>query len=107
MGMGTLRRNELYESCKALGIKEECIVIQKHSSMPDSMKTRWPAELIASLILNHVEMYDIDTLITFDKHGVSRHLNHCSIYYAVANLSLEKRLPSSKYKSRTNLFLVY
>lgn len=94
-GVGKTRKKELYDSCRVLGIEEECVIIQKHSMLPDSMFQKWPAELIASLIVNHVETYDIDTVVSFDKHGISRHVNHCSIYYAIANLSLEKKLPSS------------
>lgn len=57
------------------------------------MKTKWPIEIVSNLILHHVEVYEIDTLITFDRQGVSKHLNHTSIYYAIAQLVLEKRLP--------------
>ncbi|KAF5280725.1 hypothetical protein FQA39_LY18008, partial [Lamprigera yunnana] len=93
-GMGCVRKKELYESCKVLGVDESCIVIQNHSLLPDSMKSKWPVDLIARLILDHIERYSIDTIITFDKHGVSRHLNHCSIYYAITYLITEGNLPS-------------
>ncbi|XP_017781954.1 PREDICTED: N-acetylglucosaminyl-phosphatidylinositol de-N-acetylase [Nicrophorus vespilloides] len=94
-GMGTIRKRELYAACKVLGIKEECIIVQNHSYLPDSMSVKWPAEIAAQLILHQVALYDIDTLITFDKHGISRHLNHCSLYFAVAHLSTTKQLPNS------------
>lgn len=96
--MGTIRKNELYESCKSLGILEENIIVHNHTLMPDSMEEKWPPEVVAKEILKHVEVFDIDTIITFDKEGVSHHLNHCSLYYAVAHLSLEKKLPQSKIK---------
>lgn len=109
-GYGNIRKNELFASCKILGIDESSITIIKHSLLPDSMARVWPAELIAGLISNQVEMYDIDTVITFDKGGVSKHVNHTSIYYAVANLTLEKKLPESKcisYIEYTNDMLNY
>lgn len=95
-GMGKIRKNELYSSCKVLGIDEGRVIITRHSSLPDCKGAKWPIELISHLILYQVELYNIDTLITFDKHGVSRHLNHCSIYHAMVHLILEKKLPSCK-----------
>lgn len=94
-GMEKTRKKELYESCKTLGVDEGCIFVYNHTLLPDCMKTRWPADLVSQMILQQVEAYDIDTLITFDKHGISRHQNHCSIYYALAHLMLEKKLPKS------------
>lgn len=34
---------------------------------------------------------------TFDIGGVSGHLNHISIFYAFARMSLKKRVPPCKY----------
>ncbi|KAJ3652086.1 hypothetical protein Zmor_018082 [Zophobas morio] len=93
-GMGRTRKKELYKACQVLGIDEGSIVVYNHSNMPDQMGVMWPIELVSKLILNQIETYSINTLITFDKHGVSNHMNHCSIYYAIAHLSLEKKLPS-------------
>ncbi|KRT78966.1 hypothetical protein AMK59_8031 [Oryctes borbonicus] len=92
-GMDKVRKRELYEACKVLGINEGSVMIYNHTLMPDSHSDKWPAELLGQLILRQVEVYDIDTLITFDKHGISRHSNHCSIYYAIAHLSIERSLP--------------
>ncbi|XP_044260294.1 N-acetylglucosaminyl-phosphatidylinositol de-N-acetylase [Tribolium madens] len=88
-----VRKQELYKSCRMLGIDDSCITVCNHTNLPDRMGAKWPIELVAKLILNHVESHNIDTLVTFDKHGVSYHLNHCSIYYAIAHLSIEKKLP--------------
>lgn len=91
--MGKIRKNEFYESCKVLGIDEGCVFVHNHTALPDCIKTKWPIEVVANLVLHHVEVYGIDTLIAFDRQGVSKHLNHTSIYYAIAQLVLEKRLP--------------
>lgn len=91
--MEKTRKKELYNSCKTLGVDESCIIVHNHTLLPDCMKTRWPIDLVSQMILQQVSTYDIDTLITFDKHGISRHQNHCSIYYAMVNLMLEKKLP--------------
>lgn len=91
--MGKVRKKELYDACKVLGIRDECITLQSHTKLPDAMDTRWPAEIVAQIVSHHLQSLGIDTLITFDKHGVSRHLNHCSIYYAIALLSTANKLP--------------
>lgn len=97
-GMGKIRKNELYKACRVLGIREENIIIQNHTLLPDAMDVNWPIDLVSQIVLHQVETYDIDTLLTFDRHGVSRHLNHCSIYYAIANLCMNKQLPTGKVR---------
>ncbi|KAG5886549.1 hypothetical protein JTB14_012767 [Gonioctena quinquepunctata] len=70
-GMGSVRKKELY----------------------NSLDERWPIEVVSQLISHYVEALSITTLVTFDRYGVSKHNNHTSIYYAVANLILEGNLP--------------
>ena len=38
--------------------------------------------------------FQVDTVLTFDRHGVSGHKNHASIYNAMAYLHLEGKLPT-------------
>lgn len=95
-GQGKQRKTELFNACRVLGIEEQNVCIYNCSVLPDDPKTRWREDVIAQIILKKVESLEIDTLITFDKHGVSRHSNHCSIYYAVAYLSIEKKIPDCK-----------
>ncbi|KAJ8921277.1 hypothetical protein NQ315_013749 [Exocentrus adspersus] len=92
-GMGSKRKKELYSSCKILGIPEGNILIHNHTNLPDAMDVRWPTELVSQLVSNQVDSLNITTLITFDRYGVSRHCNHCCIYYGVANLILDRKLP--------------
>lgn len=93
-GQGQVRVEELWRACEVLGVPASHICVYKCTVLPDDPTVRWREDVIAQLVLQHVESLDIDTLVTFDKHGVSRHPNHCSIYYAVAYLSMEKRLPA-------------
>lgn len=95
-GMGKTRKRELYNACNVLGIREENIMIHNHTNMPDCIKTPWPTELVAKIVLKQIEQYSIDTVITFDKYGISRHPNHSSIYYAIAYLFVETTLPIGK-----------
>lgn len=92
-GMGMVRKAELFESCRVLGIDQSNVIVRYHTLMPDTLDMPWPEELVARQVLGTVHQYDIDTIITFDRHGVSRHVNHCSVYFGVAHLVLEQRLP--------------
>ncbi|KAJ8957998.1 hypothetical protein NQ318_002000 [Aromia moschata] len=92
-GMGSIRKNELYNSCKVLGIKPCNIFIHNHSNLPDAMDVRWPTELLSRLISQYIDSLNITTVVTFDRYGVSNHCNHSCIYYAVASLILDRRLP--------------
>lgn len=64
-----------------------------HSNFPDSMTTNWSPSLISNLLLrtfasNHAKTFSknaptasIDVLLTFDRHGISSHPNHISLYH--------------------------
>ena len=54
---------------------------------------RWRDEIVSEVVLQTIESQDIDTVITFDRHGVSGHKNHCALYTAMAFLCLENRIP--------------
>ncbi|PNF27907.1 N-acetylglucosaminyl-phosphatidylinositol de-N-acetylase [Cryptotermes secundus] len=114
---GVVRKQELWDSCRILGIPDSnitlcksqyehvnivlffmCKVIyffyRRNSYLPDDPAVRWREDIVANLLLNHIEALSIDTVITFDKLGVSRHQNHISIFYATAYLCMEQKLPS-------------
>jgi LmbE family N-acetylglucosaminyl deacetylase len=46
--------------------------------------------------LQTIASHEIDTVLTFDRGGVSGHANHTSLYNAMVFLSLENRLPRGK-----------
>lgn len=92
---GKARRAELWRACDVLGIASENVTLYHCDVLPDDPGVRWRADVVARIILRHVEALSIDALVTFDKHGVSRHSNHCSLYYAAAFLSIERHLPAN------------
>ena len=57
----------------------------------------------------HVSSLAINTVVTFDRHGISSHKNHISIYYAMACLALEVRsevfLTVEKWSSTKTCFV--
>ncbi|KAK9507516.1 hypothetical protein O3M35_007356 [Rhynocoris fuscipes] len=94
-GHGNERKHELWSACEALGIDSSSIWLYKYDKLKDDPKVEWRAGLVASLILKTVETLDIDTVITFDKKGVSGHKNHVSIYRAMTLLRSRNSLPSN------------
>ncbi|XP_072099017.1 N-acetylglucosaminyl-phosphatidylinositol de-N-acetylase isoform X5 [Mobula birostris] len=91
---GEVRKKELLQSCVVLGIPSSCVTILDHRELPDNPGVQWDLELIASLILRHIKMHEINLVMTFDKDGVSGHANHTSVYYAVRRLCSERKLPN-------------
>lgn len=67
--------------------------------MPDDQSVQWPTDTVAESILQYIEMYKINAVVTFDKYGVSRHKNHISLYFAIAALCIEKKVPPCQYRS--------
>ncbi|XP_034942943.1 N-acetylglucosaminyl-phosphatidylinositol de-N-acetylase [Chelonus insularis] len=88
------RKRELWAAAKIIGIPEANITILMNSELPDDPKVQWPSEIIADQILHYIEAFKINAVVTFDKHGVSHHSNHISLYYGVAALCVEKKIPS-------------
>ncbi|KYN18935.1 N-acetylglucosaminyl-phosphatidylinositol de-N-acetylase [Trachymyrmex cornetzi] len=87
------RIDELWECTKALGIPEANVTIIMSGELPDDQGVQWPTDTVAESILQYIEMYKINAVVTFDKYGVSRHKNHISLYFAIAALCIEKKVP--------------
>jgi len=80
-----------------LGLRSSSdVLVIEDPQFPDSMTTVWPAAHIAQLLANAFSpaansskksstsdepTATIDALITFDRRGVSSHLNHISLYH--------------------------
>jgi N-acetylglucosaminylphosphatidylinositol deacetylase len=90
---GRTRKGELYQACKVLGIQEDNITVLSYTKLRDDPSLRWRDEIVSEVVLQTIESQDIDTVITFDRHGVSGHKNHCALYTAMAFLCLENRIP--------------
>jgi len=106
-GEGSNRKEELYDSCAELGIPEQNIIILKHSALKDDPNVRWREELVSDIALRHVASLSIDTVITFDRHGVSGHRNHIALYYAMACLAIEDQERSVYCLTTVNLLRKY
>jgi N-acetylglucosaminylphosphatidylinositol deacetylase len=90
--MGSKRKHELYNACKILGIPEENITILSYTRLRDDPGIRWREEVVSEGVLQTAYANEIDTILTFDRYGISGHKNHSSIYSAMAYLVMENRL---------------
>ncbi|XP_070598929.1 N-acetylglucosaminyl-phosphatidylinositol de-N-acetylase isoform X2 [Erythrolamprus reginae] len=90
---GEIRKAELIESCKVLGIPPSNVTIMDHRNLPDHPSAEWDVPLLAELILSQIESHHIDLVVTFDGRGVSGHPNHRSVYAAVRSLHSERKAP--------------
>ncbi|XP_056362979.1 N-acetylglucosaminyl-phosphatidylinositol de-N-acetylase [Oenanthe melanoleuca] len=61
--------------------------------LPDDPAVEWDTQLLATLVLKHIEAKNINLVVTFDAGGVSGHANHISLYTAVRYLHSEGKLP--------------
>ena len=74
-------------------IKISFYIRSSYTKLRDDPNVRWREEIVSETLLQHIDAYDIDTVLTFDRRGVSGHPNHSSLYNAMVFLSLEDRLP--------------
>ncbi|NXQ35881.1 PIGL acetylase, partial [Alaudala cheleensis] len=81
---GEIRKKELEQSCCVLGIPASDVTVIDHRDLPDDPAVEWDTELLATLILKHIEAKNINLVVTFDAGGVSGHANHISVYSAVS-----------------------
>lgn len=70
----------------------------RSSELPDDQSVQWPVDTVAESILQYIEIYKINAVVTFDKYGVSRHKNHISLYFAIATLCIQKKVPPCQYQ---------
>ncbi|NXF99547.1 PIGL acetylase, partial [Sakesphorus luctuosus] len=94
---GEIRKKELEESCCVLGIPPSDVTVIDHRDLPDNPAVEWDTQLLATIVLEHIEAKNINLVVTFDEGGVSGHANHISLYtavrYRVLYLHSERKLP--------------
>ncbi|KAF8724731.1 hypothetical protein AX14_008635 [Amanita brunnescens Koide BX004] len=85
-GLGNLRRRELHGSLNVLGVSPDRRWAIDHPRLQDNITQYWDADVIAEVVRPYVVQHDIDTILTFDDHGVSGHPNHQSLPSGVQQL---------------------
>lgn len=90
---GTERKSEFLRSCKRLGIIDSHVTLIEHTKLPDGPAFIWNKHLVKEIVLRHVEQLAVDTVVSFDRYGVSGHANHAAIYIALQQLYSRGKLP--------------
>ncbi|NXY91362.1 PIGL acetylase, partial [Alcedo cyanopectus] len=80
---GETRKKELEQSCFLLGIPAADVTVIDHRDLPDNPAVEWDTQLLATIVLEHIEAKNINLVVTFDAGGVSGHANHISLHRAV------------------------
>ena len=87
-GLGELRKAEFTAVMEALEISNYEI----SDSFPDGWQT-WPAEAVGRRISAYLaEHSEVDSIVTFDVHGISGHPNHISINRSLNHLTKKRDL---------------
>ncbi|GBM30848.1 N-acetylglucosaminyl-phosphatidylinositol de-N-acetylase [Araneus ventricosus] len=103
----SIRKKELRESCKVLGIPAGNLIIIEHSQLPDNPQNKWSRLKVSSIILKYIRRLSITVVISFDEYGISGHLNHIAVCEGVKYLSLKGQLsPDCEVFLLKSVFLV-
>jgi N-acetylglucosaminylphosphatidylinositol deacetylase len=90
VGLGETRAMELHGSCRVLNIpKERCISLDL-PNIQDNPKVWWSEQQLIPIINEYINQWSINALVSFDKQGVSGHLNHRAVASAVRLLTQNK-----------------
>lgn len=83
-GLGATRVKEMRKSCESVGVRGDDLLILDEPQLQDGFHS-WPVEVVSAHVLDFINRRKIDTVITFDKGGVSGHPNHISTNMGVCH----------------------
>lgn len=88
-GLGRIREVELTSAYATLGVPFEAVNVIDDPVLPDGMHLDWPQDRVVGYVRDHLLAHGpFDTLLTFDKHGVTYHANHVACYRAAKQIIL-------------------
>ncbi|KAJ6551435.1 putative deacetylase LmbE-like domain-containing protein [Mycena capillaripes] len=85
-GLGAIRKYELESSLDILGIDTDKRLTVDRPDLQDNFTALWDANAIASVLKPYVMENRINTILTFDREGISGHPNHRSLPDGVKHL---------------------
>ncbi|KAJ7182693.1 LmbE-like protein [Mycena crocata] len=85
-GLGAIRKYELEGSLDVLGVDTDKRMVMDHPDLQDNFTASWDAHIIASVLRPYILQNRINTILTFDRDGVSGHPNHKSLPAGVKQL---------------------
>ena len=84
-GGSKIREDELKKAATVLNIDKLKICNLEDKGIVDGMNKKWNNSVIFSEIIEYCTNEEIKALFTFDKYGVSGHLNHIALYNTVGD----------------------
>ncbi|KAH8695107.1 putative glycan biosynthesis protein [Talaromyces proteolyticus] len=104
-GLGAQRRAEAKASCAELGIADDKCLILEHKHLQDNPREWWDEKLVERTLDRHVQMWNIDLIITFDEYGISGHVNHRSVSNGVRKFANDHDHNPPAYAVQTKFVL--
>ncbi|OZC12568.1 N-acetylglucosaminylphosphatidylinositol deacetylase [Onchocerca flexuosa] len=92
-GLGVTRKYELASAFIVHGLSLDNLTILDYDNFQDGF-IQWSKEELAKVILRHMQMLDVDLVITFDEGGVSAHPNHIGCFRALQYLYTNGLIPA-------------
>ncbi|VDM95159.1 unnamed protein product [Thelazia callipaeda] len=92
-GLGVKRKYELARAFTIHGLSLDNLTVLNYDTLQDGF-VQWPKEELARVILRHMQVLDIDLVITFDENGVSAHPNHIGCFRALQYLYTNGLVPA-------------
>lgn len=89
-GLGSVRETEMKHATEALG-ETVTLKLVDDDRLADRIDQVWKTEVVAGYIEREISNHNgsIDTVISFDREGVSGHANHISISHALQHILLK------------------
>ncbi|KAJ7540742.1 hypothetical protein O6H91_10G028600 [Diphasiastrum complanatum] len=115
-GKGRERENEMLLACSVLKVPRENVKVLNIPGLQDGFHEVWGQEVLAEIVQNEVQAHSINTVISFDKDGVSCHPNHCSLSSGIRFFLLQKQVDVTNFGTKpveawelvsTNIFRKY
>jgi len=79
---GEIREVEIKNCVKLLGITEDNVTVLDHPGLQDNPNQFWYPTAVSKVISEHITP-DISAIITYDRMGISGHVNHRSVYEGI------------------------
>ena len=93
-GLGKVREKELEKACRYLGFSETFLVDDPR--LPDGQDKLWEVGVLREVIGHRLSQQTYNGIITFDKKGVSSHLNHIAVCLALQAMRTEEQYKAIK-----------
>lgn len=89
VGLGRVREKELQRAGTLLRFAH--ITALDDPRLQDGMTTQWDPAVVAEAVQSYLSAHNISTVITFDAHGVSGHINHRAVQAGLKRITTVKR----------------